>query len=451
MVMRVLKCGENIRRVAPSWVTPRFTDGDVLMLMDPDTWRNGKMRGQYRALLYAALVAMVACARVRPRTALHLRLADYRRDALVPRNLGGYPYPAVILPVVKAAIDAYLDERERLGIGGGNLFVGEQGQALGYTSIASMLNRVLRRYGHYGGGLVERLVEFFDAQLLGENRDVPAAIALRRGRDPVRDLLWSIEAVRDAAADRDRLREVLERNHAFAGNPGRWRGGHGKAKATKTARLFLHECLNIPKLPILRTDPVCARLLTYDWLTGHRHRRAHIVRLDLPHLVDLLDEGKIRAVHIAYLLCVRPRRAAQLVKSHRAARETPAAKRQRQTLESHWRERALDLYGSRPRTESTRAFFGRIKSEEGYPFSWGSLVGLLLQRDLLPRQVRRRSKKGMSALLEKSKSSTLLSGKNDRMGRHAGVSEGLKGHQKGLIVLKTPRKGSGRISYKDSM
>jgi len=52
------KPGPYVRRVAPTWVTPRLTDGDVLMLMDPDTWPDRLSMKPYRSLLYAAMAAL---------------------------------------------------------------------------------------------------------------------------------------------------------------------------------------------------------------------------------------------------------------------------------------------------------------------------------------------------------------------------------------------------------
>jgi hypothetical protein len=385
-----------IRRVAPTWVTPRLTPGDVLMLIDPDTWLNGKKVVAYRALLYAAWAALIALARIRPYKAIDFLLADYRADRLATVNQNGHSYPVVLLPLAVAAIDAYLEERDRLGIGGDHLFVDEKGRAFDELDVCTQFNRLAARYGHHGGEIAERLVEFFDEQLEGERRDDAAVIALRRGENRARDGRRSTSSIRAAAADPKRLRKVLERNHEFAGEAGGLCGGHGKTKAAKTARLFIYRKFGYRIIPFLRKDPVCARLLTYDWLKGNAGRRAGIVRDDLPHLERLLEERKIRPADVAYLLCMQTPTAVEMLRERRRARETAEERQKREEIARHWDERSVGLYRACEREESPKAFFVRIANEERYPFEFVVFVQSLRKAGIAPNQIARRQKKRMS-------------------------------------------------------
>lgn len=387
----------RIRRIAPTWVTPGLTVGDVLMLIDPDTWLNGKKTVLYRALLYAAFAALLACARVRPYRAVGFLLADYRADRLATTNQHGHTYPVVLLRLAAAAIDAYLEERTRLKIGGAHLFVDEKGKPLKAVLVAAAFDRLASKFHHYGGKITERLIEFFDGELDDERSDALAVIALRRGQKRARDGQPPTKDVLAAAADRKRLRKILERNHAFAGDAGGFRGGHGKTKAAKTARLFIYRKSGYRMNPFLRKDPVCARLLTYDWLEGNAERRARIVRDDLPHLLLLIEKKKIRPPDISYLLCISQQATTHMLRKRRRARETAEEREKRIETVRHWDERSVALYDARrDRGETPKAFFVRIADKERYPLPFGNLVQSLKKAGLTPQQITRRQKKRLS-------------------------------------------------------
>jgi len=384
-----------IRRIAPTWVTPRLTIGDVLMLIDPDTWLKEGSTLAFRALLYAALAALIACARVKLFQAVAFRLEDYRADRLATLNQNDRSYPVVLLPLVIAAIDAYLKERKRRGIGGDFLFVDEKGDPLRQEVMHRRFATLAAQYGHHGGQLPERLVEFFDEQMDGECRYHFSVIALRRGMNRARDGSPKAKDVIAAAADRKRLAKVLADNHELAGEAGGLRDGHGKTKARETARLFLHRTFGYRMTPFLRKDSVCARLLTYDWLEGNVKRRKKIIREGLPHLERLLAEKKIRPDDIAYLLCMQNMATQGLLWRRRVARDTPE-ERQRQDTAKHWHERAVETYRARPRGETPEVSFARLVEQERYPFGMRVFALSLHRAGIAPKQVAQRQKKRMS-------------------------------------------------------
>lgn len=431
----------RIRRVAPTWVTPRLTPGDVLMLIDPDVWLSTGKTSVFKALLYAALAALLACARVKLHQAVEFTLADYRADRLETLNQMGRPYPVVLLPLVAAAIDAYLEKRERLGIGGDFLFVDEEGLQVSQADCHLRFTSQARQCGHYGGQIPERLVDFFDQQFEEERRDLLAVIALRRSLNYVRDGRPDTDRVFAVAADRRRLLKVLTRNHEFAGDAGRFRGGHGKTKARKTARLFLHQMTRRMN-PYLRKDPVCARLLTYDWLERNAPRRAEIVRDDLPHLERLLEEKKIRPVDIAYLLCMQTLTTQHLLRGRRLARETSEARKKRQETVRCWHERVVETYRAHAPGGDPWGFFVRMTEQERYPFKFVVLIRSLRKAGLTPKQIAQRTKKRIVGINEKVGKTELAAKVKSRNGGAAG---GTKGDQTAPKQLPDTEKASRRV------
>ncbi len=95
-------------RLAPSVHTPRFTRGDVLATIDPDTWINSGYRTLFYRRMWAAFAALAACARITPSRATTFTLAQYDTDQLRAATTCGHSYPVLLLPVVVAAIERYL-------------------------------------------------------------------------------------------------------------------------------------------------------------------------------------------------------------------------------------------------------------------------------------------------------------------------------------------------------
>ncbi|MCK1378170.1 hypothetical protein IVB33_08195, partial [Bradyrhizobium sp. 24] len=297
------------QRAAQTLVTPFVGFGDVLALVDFETWKTGK-RKRYRALLYAVFAALAACARVKPFTAATFLLADYEANRLEAlNNVRDRRYPVVLLAAAVEVIEAYLKERRDLGIGGEHLLVDENGAPLVYSRIYLAFDQLSERCGHFGGKIVERLIEFHDLQLEKERKrrkpDLAACVALRHGRRGPLDKWQARAEIYAAAGDRARMLDVLDRNHDLGGASGKSVGGHGRAKALETGRLFSPPKLARRLTPGIRNDKVCARLLDFDWPKGKEAQvdeRRNIVKADMPHLVWLLDEHKINRSDLRRIL-----------------------------------------------------------------------------------------------------------------------------------------------------
>lgn len=400
-----------LNRVAPTIVTPFVGLGDVLSIIDFETWAPSGLRSRFRGLLYAVFAALAACARIRPPNATHFLLADYEADRLRAPNPDRRFYPVILLPVAVAAIEAYLAHRRELGIGGIHLLVDEDGKKLKYRAIYDAFFDFSQRRGHVGGKVIERLIEFHDLQLEKETRDAAACVALRRGRRGNLDKGHAQADIDAAAADRARLARVLARNHALAGAAGRSIGGHGRAKAREQAKMYMPTTRVYRLSPAVWTDPTCARLLTLDWMKGKEAQRKDIVDRDLPHLVGLLDDRLITRTDLRHLINCSAHRASSILRRYRLSVEAPDERRARERAAAAWREKAVGLYRAKPVGEAPYAFFKRIADEENYPFGWARLMKTLKDAGLLPAQVARRQKKRVSGFAEKSKKKSYGQGK----------------------------------------
>lgn len=221
-------------RPAPSIRTPRFTRGDVLALMEPDTWISGRRRPPFYRTMWAAFAALAACARVTPCLATSFTLDRYEARELRAVTRYGHRYPILLLPVAVAAIERYLVLRRRLG--GNTLFVSEDGSRLSRAAPQGAFRQLATQYGLHGGEILERLYEFHDRCFVDES-DRAAVFALRRAC-PRLEEGTSMPDIVGARSDLRRLEKVLNRRHRLAGKPGRWLGGHGKAKIARETRLF---------------------------------------------------------------------------------------------------------------------------------------------------------------------------------------------------------------------
>lgn len=396
---------EAPNRTAPTLVTPFVGLGDVLALVDFEIWRISGKRSLYRALLQSVFAVFAACARVRPATAVLFLLADYEAGGLATKSRrGDHPYPVVLLPAAVAVIEAYLKERRRLGIRGELLLVDEEGAPLNHTRIYDEFARFSERCGHAGGRVIDRLIEFHDLQLEKDRKrrvpDPAACVALRRGRrgDLDNDHAWT--DIRAAAADRERLLRVLDRNHDLGGDDvGRSIGGHGRAKASKAARLFLPPKVVLKLSPAVHSDRVCARLLGQDWTEMKSAQRMKIVREDLPHLVGLLDAGLIKRSDLRHLLHCSIATVRYHELRYRRSLEADDERRERERLEAKWREKAPALFLARPGSETFPAFHARIAAigaADRYPFGRAMLSATLRFADVLPDQIARRRNNRMS-------------------------------------------------------
>jgi len=388
-------------RLAPSVHTPRFTRGDVLATIDPDTWINSGYRTLFYRWMWAAFAALAACARITPSRATTFTLAQYDTDQLRAATTCGHSYPVLLLPVVVAAIERYLKLRRKLG--GTALFVSEDGSPLDNSTGRYAFQHLAAQYGLHGGQILARLYGFFDRCFV-EETDRAAIMALRHRRT-ANDLDVPMSEIVAARDDHERLWKVLNRRHKLAGEAGRWIGGHGKAKIAREMRLFKPVRSKTPITNFMRTDPVCASLLRQAW-TGRKlnAQRAMLIEEHLPYLSLLRDRGLLTTRQIAYLLnCTADSIRLRLFARRRAA-ETPAEREERERLERFWDVRILELYRERTDGETPGAFFERVrKPDPSYPFDRLRLLRTLQKGGVAPAQLAAKSGKRPRAKTAKSR------------------------------------------------
>jgi hypothetical protein len=385
-------------RTAPTRVTPFVGLGDVLRLVDSESWMESGRRTLYNALIFAAFAALAACARVRPRTAVAFLLSDYEAGRLTAQNIGHRFFPVILLPVAVEAIERYLEERRKLGIGGVHLFVDRRGDPIDYGSIYGAFSILAKRCGHPGGKILERLIEFHDLQLAEEGKrrkpDLAACVALRRGRRGHLDDDHAQADIDAAAADRARLATVLERSHVLAGPAGRWIGGHGRTKARETARLFLAPTRVLKLSPATRMDPACTRLLGLDWSKGKIKQRKKIVDEDLPHLVALLNRDLINRSDLRVLLNCSLEMVYRYVRRYRRSLETPEQRLAREEAEAGLRDTTITAYVNRPEGETLKEFHRRFVDEHPrLKLGWGLMLSTLQGARVMPAQIARKGKR----------------------------------------------------------
>jgi hypothetical protein len=385
--------------VAPTWVTPYAGRADMLRVIDAETFLEPGRRSPYRALLYAAVAALAVCAGVGPDGACLFLLDDYKADKLQAKSIDRNTYPVILLPLVIALIEDYLEERRKRGIGGVHLFVNEKGKPFKPDALHAVFTGLFKRAGHRGARTFGRLIEFFDAQLEKEPQrergsDECACVVLRRGR---RGRMGFAKADIDAAkADRARLATVLARNHELAGPPGAWTGSRGRAISRQEARLFTPPRRGRKLSPGALADKVCMDIAGRDWVgkeTVLEEQRKEILDEHMRHLYDLLKRKKlITLADLRHLLHCGWGTADKIVRQYRDSIETAVERQAREQRDAQWRDRMIALYRERPRGEEPFAFYERVVASEDVPFKWAKLMVTLQKAFLLPKQVRRRQK-----------------------------------------------------------
>ncbi len=386
----------TMSRMAPSAAPERYTRGDVLAAMDPDTWY--RCTNDFNKTMWAALAALAACARVVPSRAVPLLLADYDAGRLRIPTRHGVAYPLVLLPVVAAALDRYLALRRPLG--GTHLFVTEKGHPLKTTFAYDGFRRLARAYGRLGGDVLDRLTDFFDRCFIDEKKDRLAVIVLRFGADSRENNHIPRADITAVAKDLARLERVLKRNHDLSGNPNKWLGGHGKAKAAKGARVFKRVRSIVPISDFMRTDPVCAALLRRDWRKNITLQRREICRDHLPHLAQCHEEGHLDGREVGYLLNCHSRTARDKIRDHWLSLLTPAEIKAREDLIRRSRIDIVRLFEARRPGETPQAFYDRIAdeaAEDRFPFGQPTAILWLSQAGVLPSQVARRRHRRVAA------------------------------------------------------
>ena len=347
----------NSPRSSPSSRTARLGRGDVLAMMDPDTWRSGiavLWATPFNYTMWAAFAALAACARVTLFAASRFTLKQYEDRELTVRNATGPSYPVILLPVAVAAVERYLELRRPLG--GSALFVREDGRRLDVGDAPRAFGQLARRHELSGARLHEELYAFYDRCFLRET-DRAAVVALKHFRSGVnRDV--SRADISAACRDPDRLEKVLGRRHPLAGEPGKWLGGHGKAKIAREMRIFWPVRRNKVS-EFMRTDPVCALLLDLEWSGGYASMeklRKRLVQEHLAYLSSLAQQGLLTNRQIGHMLNCVAEVAGRLRRDLKRKSETPAQREARERLEQDWEARIPAMYRAGG-GETGKAFF----------------------------------------------------------------------------------------------
>lgn len=380
-------------RFAPPTGIPWLNLGDVLATMEPDTWIRGTRRALYYRLMWAAVAALAVCARLVPSRICGFTLADWDAGDLTYPTRCGRAYPIILLPVAKAAIDRYLVERRK--VGGTALLAGPDGKPI-HASTVSMAFYVFERQYGIKNGLYDGLIAFYDRCLVHEP-DRAAVVALRHGTGSGADETIRRSDIYAAAADRDRLTRILERRHRLAGAAGRWLGGHGKAKIAKSARLFRPGRSRTNITEFMRTDPVCKKLLSFDWNDPASAPAPRDVAEHLRHLVAAKDRGLLTRRQIGFLLNYERTQVGDRILAYRRSLETPEERQGRERREAFWAGEIVRLYAQRRPGETTKEFYDRASTDERYPFPWIAMVRTLQRAGVLPAQIARKAHRKLPA------------------------------------------------------
>lgn len=354
--------GNARMRAAPSLrKTPTPTFGDVLAMLQPETWAHGRFSPLMcaQAALFAALAA---CARIGHADAGRLLFDEALTGRVMLKTTRGRERPVHFLPLVMALI-ARCEEHRPDGAGPW-LFVTQKGKKLHPQTFNRFFRQIGRRHGFRGIGLPERLFEFFDSFFEAEEERA-AVGALRRRHSRARERDLSQDAIEAAALDEELLLRVLTRCHPLEGPPGRWLGARGVAAAKKTMRLFTSARGDrVGTSQALRSDPICVMLADLGWERGGQIRtRNALAGQHFAHTEALRRAGRLstadqRFFFHASLRWVRHRQAAA------AAAQASASERSEM---DRWIAGLPARFLARPRGETVDAFWKRVRPHAPLP------------------------------------------------------------------------------------
>lgn len=354
---------EASARAAPSFrKTPTPTFGDVVAMLQPQTWAWHGRSMLLMCVQAALFVALAACARIGHADAGRLMLAEALTGKLVLHTARGRKRPVHLLPVVMELIERC---RALRPVGAGPwLFVTSKGKKLHPQCFNRLLRSLGRRHGFRGIGLPMRLFEFFDSFF--EQEDERAAVAvLRRRHSRARERELSQAAIEAAALDDKLLLHVLEARHPLEGPAGRWLGARGVAAAKETMCLFTSARGDrVGASPALRSDPVCIMLAELAWKrdgqNGRRNALAdrHFAHTEALRLAGRLSTADQRLLFHASLRWVRYRQAAAVIAGADAAAQAEMVR---------WTAALPVLFLARPRGETVGAFCRRVGPQAPFP------------------------------------------------------------------------------------
>ncbi|WP_296739060.1 hypothetical protein [Mesorhizobium sp.] len=336
---------------------PRLTVGDIIFLLQPETWA-AIGAGKRVGAMAAALVVLAATARIGTKRARDILLADWNAGNVVVSAPTG-PRTAILLEIAIAVVQRYIELRPKNA--GPWLFVSDEGRKLYHGSIKAPFAALGRRCGIPGTTIPTRCLEFFHRSFDGEDDDRAAVVALCGQRDRAVDLEVHREHVEDAARDHDRLRAVLKDNHALEGPAGRFLRAPGMTLAAATQRLRISQDRPATAAsPAMSTDPVCIALSQVAWPEFRKTElRMELKQLHFDRIYDLRRAGLIRRSEAAYLFSCATTTMANWERDRKMTEKTP----ERRAEEAYWTEKAPTMFATRRRGQTPAQFHDLLVNE----------------------------------------------------------------------------------------
>ncbi len=385
-------------RSAAARKDPRLSVGDVIFLIQRETWRAVGV-GDLNGAIAAAVAILAATARIGREACRNILLEDWKVGRVMVPTRTGERTP-LLLEIAVEVVDRYLAERERVERdlakrskkAGPWLFINREGNQLPKGAVAKTFGILGRHCRVPGYRLPKRCLEFFDRSLDGEDDDRAAVVALSGWRNRGVDAEVHRQDVDAAAADPDRLRRVLEDNHELAGPAGRFLGTRGMELAAETRNIFITQD-RIPRnmSEAMRSDPVCVALGKTVWPDrGKKKLRQPLKELYFDRLDELRLAGRLRLGEIAYLFSCSPGTVEHWIKARRLAAKSPELLAE----EARWLEAAPAMYLGRPRGETPTRFHARLVEEYDckVPRIW--LMSVLHHAGVLGPRPRSKAKAG---------------------------------------------------------
>lgn len=355
--------GNARRRAAPSLrKTPTPTFGDVVTMLQPETWAHHGRAALLMCVQAALFAALAACARIGHADAGRLLLDEALTGTVVLKTSRGRKRPVHLLPVVMELIMRCAGLRP--DDAGPWLFVTSKGKKLHPQTFNRLFRSLGRRHGFRGIGLPERLFEFYDSFFeVEEERAAVAALRRRHSRARERDL--SQRAIEAAALDEELLQRVLTRCHPLEGPPGRWLGARGVAAATKTMRLFTSARGDrVGTSQALRSDPICVMLADLGWERGGQvGMRNGLADQHFAHTEALRRAGRLSTADQRFLFHASLR----WVRYRQAAAATAQASSSERSEMDRWIAGLPARFLARPRGETVDAFWKRVRTQAPLP------------------------------------------------------------------------------------
>jgi len=375
---------------------PRLTVGDVVSLVQPETYMRTKNTLYRHACRHASYAVLAATARLGGSEGALSEERFWRADGENVLKFGGLRgrAPVPLLPIGIAIVERYREQRceDREPW----LFVTDNGKRCDITQLRNPFYILGKSLGFPGWGLTTRLNEFFD-RCFDRESDRAAVVALRGMREAAIDAGVLDDAIAEAAADPVRLRRVLERNHPLAGPAGRYMG--------ERSRKFVAACpqnLPPPRPRIISaamdSDPIIRALRQEKWPeSGQKGFVKHMTRLRdvyFDHVAMLWRAGELMLREVCFLF----RCSKRTVHRWRSQRELRAKTEEDHLEEVRLRERVIAAFRRRPAGQKLNEFRSCFTIATGCKRERMWMVSTLLHAGEIPRRRGRPRKRGAGAV-----------------------------------------------------